>query len=78
MLGQIKRIVQSGEFITYIILLDDNDCCVRTYTGKQYRNYAYWKDLRIGDRIGGIKWKYQEKEIVDADSPVYLLQPTLF
>jgi len=76
--GQIKRIIPSGEFVTFIIQVKDVRSCSRTFTGQKYRNFAYWRDLKVGDCIAGVQWKNEQKGIVDADSPVYLLQDTLF
>jgi hypothetical protein len=44
-----------------------------TYTGKQYRNYRFWKDLLIGDSIVGLKWEDETKKLISADSVVYPL-----
>jgi len=76
--GQIKRIIPSGEFVTFIIHVKDVQSCSRTFTGQKYRNFAYWRDLKVGDWIAGLRWLDEAKGIIDADSPVYLLQDTLF
>jgi hypothetical protein len=75
--GEIKRVISSGEFITIIIQIVDG-VCGRTYTSPSFRNYDSWKDLKVGDAVGGLRWKNEERGIVDADSPVYLLADSLF
>ena len=76
--GQIKRIIPSGEFVTYIIWIKEDEVTGRTYSGRQFRNYSYWKELKVGDWVGGLRWQNKEKAIIDGDSPVYFLQELLF
>ena len=69
--GIIKRITNIGESIMYLIWTK-SEGHGRTYTGEKYRNYANWKDLRVGDHVNGLKWKDKKRGIIDGDSPVEL------
>ncbi len=70
--GKINRIIESGKFITLIIWLKTGEYG-RTYTGTMYRNYEIWKDLKVGDHISGLNWKDKARKIIDADSPIIIL-----
>jgi hypothetical protein len=72
--GKILRVVDSGQFKTYLIWLKDLSACGRTYTGASYRNYGNWCDFKIGDHITGLEWRDESRKILDADSPVHLIQ----
>lgn len=76
MLGEIRRIISSGEFVTYIVRVQETETETRigrTYTGETYRNYSHWKEFKVGDKIEGVKWKDRDRGIIDADSPVDLM-----
>jgi len=74
MQGEILRIIPSGDFVTYIVKVSEKSPKTgRTYTGKSFRNYAFWKDFKVGDRISGIGWKNETRGIIDADSLVHLM-----
>jgi len=73
MKGKIVRIVPSGNFITIIIRIIKIDKCGRTYTGKNYRNFALWSELKEGDLVDGLKWLDEDRGIIDGDSPVHLV-----
>jgi hypothetical protein len=73
MKGKIVRIVPSGNFVTIIIRLEEAGKCGRTYTGKNFRNFAMWGELKIGDLVDGLRWLNGDKGIIDGDSPVHLI-----
>jgi len=72
MSSEIVRIVSSGCFVTYILRLENGESG-RLYTGNGFRNYSNWKGLKVGDRIEGLRWKSEEKRILDADSFIKVL-----
>lgn len=72
MKAKIKRINNSPKFISYLFWMEDGSYPIM-YTGKQYRNYSNWKDLKVGDWVDGLDWKDKSKKLIDADSPVHLL-----
>lgn len=77
MKGEVRRIIPSGEFITYIVRVhvsDTESLTGRTYTGETFRNYAFWRELKVGDWVEGIRWKDKKRGIIDADSPVHVIQ----
>lgn len=71
--GKIIRVVEGEKFLTFLIWLKEG-VCGRTYSGPSYRNFDHWKDFKVGDSVGGLEWKDKNKKILDADSPVYLIQ----
>jgi len=72
--GKVIRIVEGEKFNTFLIWLKESGVCGRTYTGATYRNWESWRDIKVGDYIGGLAWKDEERKILDADSPVHLIQ----
>jgi hypothetical protein len=72
MKGKIKNIVPVGKVKMYLIWLEEFGVFGRTYSGSIYRNYDYWRDLKIGDWVVGLEWKDKKKAILDADSPIQL------
>ena len=72
MLGKIIRVVEDDNFTTYLIWLKELNICARTYSGKGYRNYNNWRDLKIGDFIDGLEWKDDKRKLLDADSLIHL------
>lgn len=77
MKGKLIHITPSGDFITLLFKLGDKKYG-RTYTGEEYRNYAIWRQLKIGDEVNGLQWKNEKRGLIDADSPVHLAQDSLF
>ena len=67
--GTIKKITEVKGGVMYLAHID-GEGYGRTYSGERYRNYDNWKDLRVGDRVGGLRWKDKEKNLIDADSPI--------
>ena len=65
--------ISSSENFINIFFKFDNGKSAHTFTGKQYRNYAIWKQFKVGDCVEGLNWKNEKKKLVDADSPVYLV-----
>jgi len=76
MKGTVKRITPFGDLIMYLFRLETGKYG-RTYTGKKYRNYAAWKDLKVDDLIDGLQWKDEKRGIIDADSPMYIVHDAL-
>lgn len=72
MKGKIKNIVPAGKSKMYLIWLEEIGGFGRTYTGPTYRNYDYWKELKIGDWIEGLVWKDEGRKILDADSHIFV------
>ncbi len=67
--GTLTKITQHDKFDTYSFKLSDsNGGFGLTYTGPNYRNYANWKDYKIGDTVEGLTWKNKQKKLIDADS----------
>jgi hypothetical protein len=71
MKGQIMGMNSSGNFINVFFKLE-NGKSAHTFTGKQYRNYAIWRQFKVGDWVEGLNWKNEGKRLIDADSPAYL------
>jgi hypothetical protein len=72
--GSLKKITQSGDFVTYVFKLSDGSHAF-TFTGPKYRNYANWKHYKIGDIVDGLRWHDEIKKRIDADSPVHHVFP---
>lgn len=72
MKGKVIRVVTFGNTTMYLIWLKDMNVYGRTYTGKGFRNFINWKDLKTEDLIDGLKWKNETDAILDADSPVHV------
>ena len=70
--GKVIRITRVPNGIMILIWFGGKEYG-RTYTGENFRNYALWSDLKVGDQVDGLVWKDMEKGIVDADSPVHVL-----
>lgn len=68
MRGKIKNIVSVGKVKMYLIWLEEIGVFARTYSGSSYRNYDYWKELKIGDWAEGLDWKDEGRKILNADS----------
>lgn len=71
MKAQLIRITPGKDFETMLFKIDKNKYGL-TYTGKKYRNYATWSQLKIGDWVDGLEWKDEYKKIIDGDSPVHI------
>jgi len=71
--GTIIRRVEKDENFLMLLFKFGEKKYGRTYTGSQYRNYPDWKDLKVGDLVGGLQWKDEKLGIIDADSPVHLV-----
>lgn len=76
MSGSIVRITPSGDYVLVLVRLEDGRYG-RTYTGERYRNYYFWRELKVGDLITGLRWKKESQLIIDADSPVHMVQDAL-
>jgi hypothetical protein len=76
MSGRIVRISPGDSYVLVLIQVEDGRYG-RTYTGERYRNYHFWRELKVGDFITGLKWKKEAQLIIDADSPVHLAQDAL-
>jgi hypothetical protein len=74
--GIIVRMAPAGDYILVLVKLDDGRYG-RTYTGERYRNYHFWRELKVGDHVTGLRWKNERQLIIDADSPVHLAQDAL-
>lgn len=72
MKSQIINIINSEKFIIFCFKLE-NGKRAKTYTGKNYRNYAMWSQFKVGDWVKGLKLKEEKKCLIDADSLVELL-----
>lgn len=45
-----------------------------TYLVMEYENYEYWKDKLVkGNILGGLEFTKNMKGLINADSPVYLV-----
>jgi len=73
MKGKIKNIVSFGKVRMYLIWLDEIGSFGRTYSGPAYRNFDYWKGLKIGDYAEGLEWKEESKKILNADSHTFVM-----
>ena len=70
--GQIIRVVDVRDGVMYLVWFGGSKYG-RTYTGEKYRNFDNWKDLKVGDKIGGLIWKDEDGGLVDGDSSVHLV-----
>lgn len=71
MKGKLIRITNSKGFITLLFKLEGGKYG-RTYTGRQYRNYAIWHQFMKDDWVEGLLWIDEKKGLLDGDSPVHL------
>lgn len=71
MKGKIIRITNADKFATFLFWIEGKGYPLM-YTGKQYRNFAVWRQFKIGDWVDGLEWKDEKKKLINADSPVYL------
>jgi hypothetical protein len=76
MKGTIIRVTPSGDYVLVLIQVEDGRYG-RTYTGDRYRNYHFWREMKIGDHITGLRWKREDRLLIDGDSPVHLAQDAL-
>jgi hypothetical protein len=75
--GSLIKITQNDKFVTYGFKLSENGFGY-TYTGPNYRNFANWKDYKIGDTVEGLTWLNEDKKLIDADSPAHRVSPLNF
>jgi hypothetical protein len=68
--GLLHRITEGEKFTTYLFKMSDGSFG-RVYTGRNYRNYHNWKDIKIGELVSGLIWYDEVKGIIDGDSPVH-------
>lgn len=72
MKAEITRVIPSGCFVTYIARTE-NGVNGRLYTGETFRNYSRWKGLKKGYWVSGVRWKDENKGILDADSLIEVI-----
>ncbi|GEM_PF-2894961 len=70
--GQITWKADVKNYLLITIKLENSDSG-KTYVVKGFKNEPHWRQLKIGDRIGGLVWFNEKKKIISADSPIYPL-----
>ncbi len=69
--GMVLRIITCERYHTFIIRTDKG-VVAKTFSGPRYANYSLWKDVKEGDYLLNLSWKYESKKIIDADSIVII------
>ncbi len=74
MTGELKCVyTQDSGVVTIMVAIDGRKGWARTHTGPHYRNHVRWQHFKIGDVVTGLRWKDEQRGIIDADSDVELL-----
>ena len=70
--GKIIRVTPVNDGVMFLVWFEGKKYG-RTYTGEKYRNFDNWRDLKVGDKIGGLVWKDERRGLIDGDSNAHLL-----
>jgi hypothetical protein len=55
-------------------MLEGEVCKANTYLVMEYENYEHWKDKLVeGNILGGLEFAPKKAGLINADSPVYLV-----
>jgi len=71
--GTVVNIVDSEKFRPYVIRTEFG-IVGKTYVCMQFRNSYNWEDLKVSDKVAGLRWKSVQKKLINADSLVELIE----
>lgn len=72
MLGTIKTIIGFAKN-KQLIKIEVSGSIAKTYVVEGNINSKKWRDVKVGDCLNGLEWFDEESKIIDADSPISLL-----
>ena len=69
-IAYIGKVVRNRYLVTISLA---NNITGKAWIVKEFRNEINWKDLKVGDRVGGLIWYSEKEKLINADSPMHLL-----
>jgi hypothetical protein len=72
MIGTVKTIIGFAKN-KQLIKIDVVGSVAKTYVVEGNSNSKKWRDIKVGDCLNGLLWFDEESKIIDADSPINIL-----